>query len=168
MSPERWQQIDRILNQALDLPTKERAPFLETECHCDVALLDEVKTLLAAHADSEEFLDAPVLRPGAKLGAYRIIRELGRGGMGIVFLAERDDDQFQKQVAIKILASTVGSGELVRRFRDERRILARLEHPNLARLLDAGATPGGLRYIVMEYVEGDRLDTYCGERSEER
>jgi eukaryotic-like serine/threonine-protein kinase len=169
MSPERWQQIDRILNQALDLPTKERAPFLETECRSDVALLDEVKTLLAAHADSEEFLDAPALRPGARLGAYRIIRELGRGGMGVVFLAERDDDQFQKQVAIKILASTVGSGELVRRFRDERRILARLENPNLARLLDAGATPGGLRYIVMEYVEGDRLDTYCRERTiEER
>ena len=164
MTPEVWQQVDRILNQALDLPLTERQPYIESVCRSDSALLAQVKTMLSAYDKSQDSFEPAALHPDQKLGAYRIIREIGRGGMGVVYLAERDDDQFRKQVAIKVIASTLGSGELVRRFRGERRILARLEHPNMARLLDAGATAEGLRYIVMEYVDGQPLNRYCAER----
>jgi len=165
VAPELWPQVDRILEAALDLPPGDREAFAAAECRGDAALLHEVRTMLRSCADSEELFEAPVPEPGRRLGAYRILRELGRGGMGMVYLAERDDDQFQKQVAIKVVASTLGLSELVRRFRGERRILALLEHVNIARLLDAGATPAGLRYIVMEYVDGVPIDRYCSERN---
>ena len=164
MTPEVWQRVDLILNQALDLPAGERQAFVDAQCRTDPSLRSQVKTLLSSYDESQDLFELPSLLPDQKIGAYRIIREIGRGGMGIVYLAERDDDQFQKKVAVKVLASTLASGELVRRFRDERRILARLEHPNLARLIDAGATREGLRYIVMEYVDGKPLHQYCVDR----
>src|SRR5690349_16858405 len=165
MTPELWRQVDLILNRALDLPLAERKSFVEAECANDPELLAEVNTIIAAHDDSQDLFEFPVLLADQKLGSYRVAREIGRGGMGLVYLAERDDDQLQKQVAIKVLASTLTSGELILRFRRERSILASLEHPNIARLLDAGATERGVRYIVMEYVDGKRLDVYCREHN---
>src|SRR5262249_8852098 len=98
------------------------------------------------------------------IGPYRIERELGRGGMGIVFLAARDDDQYVKHVAVKVVRAGVDTADIVRRFRHGRQTLANLEHPNIARLLDGGMTPEGLPYFVMEYVVGERIDHYCDER----
>ena len=102
------------------------------------------------------------------VGPYRLVREIGRGGMGSVWLAERSDDQFQKQVAIKLLSAGLPSSEALRRFRDERRILASLEHPHIARLLDAGRTDDGLHYIVMELVEGVPITEHCRARGARR
>ena len=164
MSPDTWRRVDRILNGALDLPPGERTAFVAAECGGDASLAAQVNALLLAHDDAQELFEPPALAPGLRLGAYTIVREIGRGGMGIVYLAERSDEQFRKQVAVKIVGSVAASPEFARRFRTERQILARLEHPNIARLLDAGATRDGVRYIVMEYVDGVRLDAYCHDR----
>ena len=107
----------------------------------------------------------PELPPGLRIGPYEIEREIGRGGMGTVYLAFRADDAFEKKVAIKVTPGALGSPEAVERFKRERQILARLEHPNIARLLDGGATEEGLPYLVMEYIEGARpLHAYCDEK----
>src|SRR5262249_4942862 len=120
------------------------------------------------------FLESPCIVPaldamypemaGTHLGPWRIVSELGRGGMGAVFLAQRDDAQFEKRVAIKMIADGGLTGELQRRFESERQILASLEPPNTAQLWDAGRTESGLSYIVMEYVEGLPIPRHCGER----
>jgi serine/threonine-protein kinase len=104
------------------------------------------------------------LPPGLRIGPYAIERELGRGGMGTVYLAARADEAFEKKVAIKVTRGTLGSPEAVERFKRERQILARIEHPNVARLLDGGATEDGLPYLVMEYIEGRPLHAYCDEK----
>ena len=101
---------------------------------------------------------------GRRIGAYRTVREIGRGGMGAVYLALRDDEAFQKQVAIKVIRRGMDMDFLIRRFRTERQILANLDHPNIARLLDGGTTDDGLPYVVMEYVEGQPIHRYCDER----
>ncbi|HVS64477.1 MAG TPA: protein kinase [Thermoanaerobaculia bacterium] len=108
------------------------------------------------HGESDSDLSA-----GSVIGSFRILEELGRGGMGIVYLAERADADFEQRVALKVMSSRLRSPELVGRFQQERRLLARLEHPNIARLIDGGFTPGGLPYYVMELVEGERIDRYC-------
>src|SRR5262249_40010969 len=102
---------------------------------------------------------------GIRLGAYRLIEELGRGGMGSVYLAERDDDQFRKQVAVKIVKRGMDTREVLSRFRHERQILASLEHPYIARLLDGGTTPDGRPFFVMEKVDGQPIDEYCRDHS---
>ena len=106
----------------------------------------------------------PTLRPGLRIGPYRIERELGHGGMGAVYLAMRADEAFEKRVAIKVIRGALGTPEAVLRFRRERQILARLEHPNIARLLDGGTTEEGLPYFVMEYIEGRPLHAHCDEK----
>src|SRR5688572_1588422 len=98
---------------------------------------------------------------GQRLGAYELIREIGRGGMGTVYLARRADQEFEKEVAIKLLKRGTDTDEVLRRFRAERQILARLEHPNIARLLDAGTSDDGLPYFVMEYVVGETITDFC-------
>jgi eukaryotic-like serine/threonine-protein kinase len=105
----------------------------------------------------------PSTQPERRIGPYRVIRELGHGGMGTVYLAARDDDQYQKRVAIKVVRG-LDSAEVVRHFRRERQILAGLEHPNVARLLDGGTTEDGLPYLVMQHVEGQPIDRFCDER----
>lgn len=107
--------------------------------------------------------ELPTLDPGRRIGAYAIVREIGRGGMGAVYLAKRADGEFEKQVAIKVLKRGTDTDEVLRRFRAEREILARLEHPNISRLLDAGTTDDGLPYFVMEYVEGKPITRYADE-----
>lgn len=163
-NPARWQRLKNILADALEQPSfEERAAVLERLCADDTALLREAEKLLACDTTAfEEFAELAATRLrqnegnriGERLGAYAIVRELGRGGMGAVYLAERADGQFEKRVAIKVLKRGTDTDEVLRRFRIERQILANLEHPNITRLLDAGTTNDGLPYFVMEFVEG--------------
>lgn len=184
MNPERWQRIDALLDSALDLPVGDRAAFLASACGDDAELRTEVGALLAACENPALFPDgcaanfaaplvdaaedaarAPEPRVTERIGAYRIIRELGRGGMGAVYLAERDDGEFEHRVAIKLMRFGLGADPLhLRRFRKERQILARLEHPHIARLLDGGVTADGQPFFVMEYVDGQPIDRYCNDR----
>jgi tetratricopeptide (TPR) repeat protein/predicted Ser/Thr protein kinase len=179
-TPERWKRVKETTAGALECPEAERQSWLADACAGDEALRREVDSLLAAHDGAGEFLqtaavahagaaeaiaaaarDSLALVAGRRIGPYRIVRELGHGGMGVVYLAERADAAFEKKTAIKVVRGGF-AGEVVRqRFRDERRILATLEHPNIAALFDGGTTDEGLPYVVMEYVDGVPLDVYC-------
>ncbi|MGH9934643.1 MAG: protein kinase domain-containing protein, partial [Blastocatellia bacterium] len=152
-----------------------RAVFLEQACVGDPALRAEVDALLAEEEKLGSFIAAPAVGitsdpdqveviEGRRIGPYKIISELGRGGMGAVFLAARDDDQFKKQVAIKLVKRGMDTDFILSRFRHERQILASFDHLNIARLLDGGATEDGLPYFVMEYVAGEPIDRYCDGR----
>jgi serine/threonine protein kinase len=173
LSTRRRNLVEEILWAALDLPEPERQSFLENRCGDDAEILREVQSL-AGHMDgAEEFflsrLPAPVclepLRAGDRLGPYRLERLLGAGGMGTVYLAGRDDGQFHQRVAIKLIRNGMESGWAVNRFRHERQVLARLSHPHISRLLDGGSTVEGAPYLVMEYVDGEPLTSYCRERN---
>ena len=171
MRAEDWQRASVLFERALDLAPGARMAWLDAECR-DPALRAEVVRLLAADAAADDFLERPLLgiaspddfavadaRAGARFGAWRTLRPIGAGGMGEVWLAERADGAFEQQVAIKRLAYP--TPELVRRFRHERRVLAGLHHPHIARLFDAGLGEDGAPYFVMEYVAGEPLATYC-------
>jgi len=177
MTPERWKQVKEILDAALERDPADREAFLQEACGSDAALRREVDSLIDSVPEGE-VLELPAvedaaglfeglereLEPaaeGRRIGAYRIVKELGRGGMGAVYLAVRHDAEFNKRAAIKILRAGMDSQEIVRRFRVERQILASLEHPYIARLLDGGSTEDGRPYIVMEYVDGTPIDAYC-------
>jgi eukaryotic-like serine/threonine-protein kinase len=180
MTPTRWQQVDRLLDATLELHADERATFLARSCQDDEALQHAVQALLDRSARADDFFEAPPVAEmsaalqraessfavGQSIGPYRILRELGRGGMGVVVLAVRADDAYQKRVAIKLVSPNPLQPELLRRFRRERQILADLEHPNIARLLDGGTTEQGWPYVVMEYVEGVPLTQFCGEQQQ--
>ncbi|GAB5520048.1 MAG: hypothetical protein RhofKO_22990 [Rhodothermales bacterium] len=166
MSPHQWQQIRALVDQALQQPADQRTAYLDA--HAETPhLRDEAKTLLAHYDDSNTLLDTPLLLhrssvpPLTTVGPYRLVEEIGRGGMGIVYLAERDDGLFEHRVAVKVLPLTHATGDARLRFDAERRILARLEHPNIARLLDGGVTDEGVPFLVMEYVDGLPFTTYC-------
>ena len=174
MDPARWLQARNAFEQALGLPPEEREAFLAELGAADPVLRPEVEALLGWHERASGFLAEPpqlptvpeAFRPGAppeQVGPYRLLELLGEGGMGQVFLAVRADDVYRKQVAVKILGSGPGRRDLVARFRAERQILAQLEHPNIARLLDGGATDDGRPYLVMEHVSGLPIDLYCDE-----
>jgi serine/threonine protein kinase len=162
--------IDSLFERALALQPGEREAFLEAEC-TDEEVVREVLSLLSFAGPGSTILAAPVeamashlpagsVREGSLVGPYRLLREIGRGGMGAVFLAARDGE-FRKTVAVKFLQISIYSEAAVRRFRQERQILAELEHPNIARLLDGGATEDGMPYLVMEYVEGTSITSYA-------
>ena len=163
-NPARWQRLKNILADALEETSfEDRTAMLRRSCADDTVLLREAEKLIAGDtAAFEEFADlaASRLRPderdrlGERVGSYAIVKELGRGGMGAVYLAERADGQFEKRVAIKVIKRGTDTDEVLRRFRIERQILANLEHPNITRLLDAGTTTDGLPYFVMEFIEG--------------
>jgi TolB-like protein/serine/threonine protein kinase/Flp pilus assembly protein TadD len=162
--PARWQRLKHILADALEhTSAAERTAALKESCADDTTLLREAEKLLAHDTtdfeDLAEFVAKRLThderdRIGERIGAYVVVRELGRGGMGAVYLAERADGQFEKRVAIKVLKRGTDTDEVLRRFRIERQILANLEHPNITRLLDAGTTSDGLPYFVMEFIEG--------------
>jgi serine/threonine protein kinase len=168
-------RVRSVFLEALATDPSERALLLDRCCGADSELRHDVQRLLAASTDADEFLDdlarraivpfgsaAPEATPvGRRLGAYRLIRELGRGGMGAVYLAERADEQYEKLVAIKLLPLGLGSPAARERFLGERRVLAQLEHAGIARLVDAGVADDGTPYFVMEYVEGEAITTYC-------
>ena len=170
MTPELWQRVEEVLGEVLEFPVAERQQALEETCGADVELRRQVESLLASCDHVGEFIETPVFslreegppEPGGgdRIGPYRVERLLGQGGMGSVYLAVRVDE-FEKQVALKLLKSGLGSDDLVGRFHHERQVLARLEHPNIAKLLDGGTTEHGLPYFVMEYVEGEPVDQYC-------
>jgi eukaryotic-like serine/threonine-protein kinase len=172
MKASRRAEIDAAFDAALDQPHGERTRWLREHFAADRSIVAEVEALLAAHERAEGILEAmPVQRPAGpaatdtiphrRIGAYRVLREIGRGGMGVVYLAERDDGQFRRRVAIKLLRASPDGEELHRRFIAERQILASLDHPNIAQLQDGGVTDGQLPYLVMEYVEGLPITVYC-------
>jgi eukaryotic-like serine/threonine-protein kinase len=185
MSDERWQQIDVLFGDALERPPADRLAFLEEACGEDRELLVAVRELLADEAEAGRVIgesvtafasdviesfrqavgssedDALVGRP---VGPYRLMARIGRGGMGAVYLAERADGQFDKRVALKVVKRGMDTDEILRRFYFERRILASLEHPNIARLYDGGATDDGRPYLVMELVEGETITAYADAR----
>ena len=181
-SAERWRRVSELLDGGLELPVAMRRPYLDAACPDDAELRREVEALLASCDRGAGFLDAPAphfaagllaasgeppvpeLAEGERIGPYRVVRELGRGGMGAVYLAERDDPHLRQRVAIKLVRGGLGSGYLVQRFMEERQILAGLSHPGIARLLDGAVTPEGVPWFAMEYVEGVPLDRYCDER----
>ena len=176
MTPERWQKIDQLLDDVLELESGARAGFLDKACTADSQLRLEVESLLAASEQSGNFIESPFLSAadlkdddsislaGQSLGSYRLLREIGSGGMGVVYLAVRADDEFKKQVAIKLVRPGPHNKDLLRRFRRERQILASLDHPNIARLYDGGTTEQGVPYLVMEYITGAPITEYCDER----
>lgn len=172
--PERWRQIEDIFQSAADCAPQERVALLDTACGSDTELRREVESLLKLHDNSDFTVSSAVVdaiavmeqqsaeqNQGRRIGAYRIIREIGHGGMGNVYLAERSDDAFKKLVAVKVIRRGLDTDEITRRFRAERQILAMLDHQNIARLLDGGTTNDGLPYFVMEYIEGEPIDKYC-------
>jgi serine/threonine protein kinase/tetratricopeptide (TPR) repeat protein len=163
MSPEIWQKINDIFNDAADLPLSERLAFLDENCETEEIRI-EVEKLLKAEDSANNFLEKSALeftsgKQSEKIGKYKIIKELGRGGMGSVFLAERKD--LHQKVAVKIIKKGLDSEDILRRFKHETEILATLEHPNIARLIDGGTTEDGLPFYVMEYVEGKNIDEFC-------
>ena len=175
MTPERWQQIKIVLAGALDREDGERTVFLDGVCREDADLRREVESLLASETELGDFIEIPVFRihpegggpplaPGSGSAPTGSSREIGRGGMGSVYLAERADQEFEQRVAIKVVRRGMDTEEIVHRFRAERQILARLDHPNIARLFDGGTTEDGRPYFVMEYVEGQPIDEYCDAR----
>jgi serine/threonine protein kinase/tetratricopeptide (TPR) repeat protein len=176
MTPERWQQVSDLLDQALRLSAAERSVYLAEFDVSDPELRREVESLLSSHeAAGVEFLITPAMQTvlderepaprdtmlGRRLGAYQIVERLGEGGMGEVYRAFRADDQYRKQVALKVVRGGHDSGFVIRRFKNERQILASLDHPNIAHLLDGGTTEEGVPYFVMELIEGESIDQYC-------
>ncbi len=172
--PGTWARIKEIFQAALEQPAEEREAYVLQACLDHPELLGEVRSLLASHEESEPFLDASAVEDmggegeaeleGRRIGPYRVLRQIGRGGMGSVYLARRDDAAFQKEVALKLIRPKAfgGAGEQMRqRFLAERQILADLDHPNIARLLDGGSTDEGVPYLVMEHVDGIPIDVYC-------
>ena len=186
MNADRLRRLDGVLEAVLTREPSEWASVLDTECSGDPELRREVEAMLARLDSAKGFLATPPAalavalvaeteemesaqpgnaREGKRIGAYRVVRELGRGGMARVFLAERADGQFEQQVALKLLRPGLDSDIDQERFRGERQILASLNHPHIAKLLDGGVTDDGVPYLVMEYVEGSPLDRYCQSRN---
>lgn len=187
LNNEQWKRVDEILDAVLECKQEDRSAYLDAACLGETTIREQVEMLMAAceQAADSSFLqpisngveggnmlramaaDLPreQLSPGQRVGNYTIVRPIGRGGMGAVYLAERPFGQFNKPVALKVVKRGMDTDDIVNRFRFERQILARLEHANIARLLDGGVTDDGLPYFVMEYVSGEPIDRYCDERS---
>jgi len=183
LAPEAWRRVEALFQGAVALPEAERPAFLDAECAGAPELRQRVAALLAADSGAGDFLEQPAAErlgvllgdgapatpstdnwAGRQIGPYRIVRELGRGGMGTVYLAERTDGQFEQRVALKVIRHGPRGEDLHRRFLRERQILAHLQHPHIARLLDGGLAEAGLPYFVMEYVEGEAITDYCARR----
>lgn len=172
-SPERWQRIKSVLSVALETDPGERPSYLDWACADDLSLRSEIEKLLAIEEQSQRTLlegpfaaaldDDTNARLGQRVGPYRLVEEIGVGGMGEVYRAFRDDDQYKKEVAIKLVRAGQDSRFVIARFKHERQVLASLDHPNIARLLDGGTTDDGIPYFVMELIEGQPLTKYCDE-----
>jgi eukaryotic-like serine/threonine-protein kinase len=171
---KRWQQVKQILDEVIAMKSSERSSFLDRVTTGDTELRSEVESLLSSHEQAGAgFLNEPVIdlkaaqvtsgaaRTGRRIGVYQIVEEIGRGGMGEIYRAVRVDGQYTKEVAVKMVRGGFDSAFVLERFRTERQILATLDHPNIARLLDGGTTEDGIPYLVMELIEGTRIDLYC-------
>lgn len=179
MTPERWQAIKPILESALELDPTSRAAYLDQAC-ADASIRVEIESLLLSHDQaSTQDLSPGSLRvdffkeeassglpSGLRIGAYEILGEIGIGGMGNVYRAVRADGQYRQEVALKIVRSDMSGGQALIRFKNERQILASLDHPNIAKILDGGTTPGGLPYFVMELIDGLPITEYKTKPSE--
>ena len=178
MTPERWQQVKRVFHDASALDAGERGVFLDEACADDPELRSEVESLFESEERDVSIVDGDLFdvfgkllaqgwhddREGLRLGHYRILKEIGRGGMAAVYAAVRADDEFDQEVAIKLVRHGMESELMVARFRQERQILAHLDHPSIARLFDGGVTPDGLPYLVMEKIDGEPIDAFCDRR----
>ncbi len=177
MTPERWKRVETLYNEAVSLEGDARSDYLRRACAGDASLLAEVEALLRHDARGDQTISAALQRAasdllehqaaalvGRQLGAWRLVRRVAQGGMGSVYLAERCDGQFEQRVAVKLLNPALLSPDALARFNSERQILARLSHPNIARLYDGGTTDEGVPYLVMEYIEGVPISTCCRER----
>jgi serine/threonine protein kinase/TolB-like protein/Flp pilus assembly protein TadD len=179
MTRDEWRRIKAIASGALAEPESQRAAYVASHCGEDDVLRGEVESLLHSASKAANLFEGPTVvmagaaaalealtqfdtsRIGERVGPYRIVRSLGAGGMGSAYLAERADEAFEKRVAVKLIKRGMDTDAVLRRFRQERQILANLDHPNIARLIDGGTTADGLPYFVMEYVEGTPIDVYC-------
>lgn len=174
MTPAEWQHLQDLFHAALEHDPDKRATFLDEACGGDLALRSEVESLIASSEEVGGFIEGAIQgmaqsitsgqissEVGRRIGPHQLIREVGRGGMGTVYLAERADEQYHKRVAIKLVKRGMDTYEVLRRFRHERQILANLDHANIGRFLDGGTTEDGLPYFVMEYVEGQPIHQYC-------
>ena len=178
MEQDRWNTINEVFTAWLEKDPEEQAHFLAEACGDDQNLRSEVQHLIDAHRKADDFIETPILDQVAssiaadeeslkmeQIGSYRILKEIGRGGMGAVFLGARADQEYEKQVAIKLIKRGMDTEQVLHRFRNERQILANFDHPNIARLLEGGSTANGLPYFVMEYVEGFPIDVYCDQNN---
>jgi serine/threonine protein kinase len=180
MIPERWHEIKNKLDAVLELGPAQRSAYLDEISTADPELRHELESLIASHEKAgTDFLNTPPLEAtssqselinrdsmiGRRLGTYQIMEQIGAGGMGEVYRAFRADDQYRKQVAIKLVRAGQDSDFVIRRFKNERQILASLDHPNIARLLDGGTTVEGVPYFVMELIEGQPITEYCDSHS---
>jgi serine/threonine protein kinase len=177
--PQRWGRVEEIFHQALGQPPESRDAWLDQTCAGDAALRAEVVSLLDSdEAVREGFVGEKVRHAfqnlvadeggksameGRRVGSWRLVREIGRGGMGAVYLAVRADQQYESSVAIKLVRPGLDTDSILSRFRRERQILARLEHPNISRLFDGGTTEEGIPYLVMEYIEGVWITRYAAD-----
>jgi eukaryotic-like serine/threonine-protein kinase len=170
-----WQEVQEIFLRAADLAPGEQSRYLDGACGANGALRREVEELLAADPHSEAAISALLAEtasgaladdatPGAHAGPWRIVEEIGRGGMGAVYLAEREDAPFRQRAALKVIRRGMDTADLLARFDRERQILAALEHPHIARLIDGGSTADGRPFLAMEYVQGEAIDRYCETR----
>jgi serine/threonine protein kinase/tetratricopeptide (TPR) repeat protein len=187
MTPERWRQIEELFQSALDLPPEDRRSYIDDASGNDPELREHVAALVEQYEAAGDFIEEPAVAAGAlsthfdtdslqhfpaaeldpaigrRIGSYRLVREVGRGGMGAVYEASRDDGEFRHRVAVKLIKRGMDTDFILRRFRNERQILATLDHPYIARLLDGGTTDDGLPYFVMEFIEGLPVYRYCDE-----
>jgi len=184
IDPKRWQRIESLLDEALDLDPSKREAHVRNQAGDDEQLVAQVLKMLAASEEAETFLEgtnrsdledalarmSSSVSEGSdgepeieRAGPYRLVRKLGRGGMGQVYLGVRDDEAFKRYVAVKVIRRGMDTDDILKRFRVERRILASLNHPGIAQLLDGGATDDGVSYFVMEYVDGEPITKYCDE-----
>ncbi|MCG8403684.1 MAG: serine/threonine-protein kinase [Phycisphaerales bacterium] len=178
MRTARWHEVRELLISTCELNPAERDSFLSRACAGDAELREEVESILINSDDVPDFLQTPAAEAfpdlfeqehpssliGQHVGAYKVIKLLGSGGMGAVYLAARADGQYEKNVAIKLIQHRMISEEIIRRFHNERQTQAKLDHANIARLLDGGVTDTGLPYFVMEYVDGTPIDRFCDEQ----
>ena len=189
MDAERWQRIEQLCHAALEREPSLQSAYLDEMCADDETLRREVDSLLAQQSSAEKFLEAPAMELsamdlarhggltaeegdreylrqehrmiGRTISHHRIVEKVASGGMGDVYKAVRADREYEKQVAIKLVRAGLETDFILERFRTERQVLAGLEHPNIARLLDAGTTDDGVPYYVMEFIEGKPIDKYC-------
>ncbi|MCC7054289.1 MAG: serine/threonine protein kinase [Gemmatimonadaceae bacterium] len=176
MTAPSWEEVSALFHAALDQPDATRTAFVQSRSRHDAALGARVMALLSEHESPDDFLAVPAaalaldevsepLPSNGRIGPYKLLREIGRGGMGAVYLADRDDGEYRQQVALKLVKRGMDTDRIVARFRQERQLLAALDHPNIARLLDGGTTADGRPYVVMEHVDGTGIREYCERRS---
>src|SRR3982751_5842820 len=176
MTAERWRRIEEVFQAALEVSASERRRYLDSACNGDETLRTEVESLLAHEPGADDLIHSAVKQAhdsvaraptptdnflGRRIGSYRLLFVIGRGGMGTVYRAIRADDQYEKQVAIKVVKRGMDTDYVLTRFRHERQILAKLEHQRIARMLDGGTTDDGLPYFVMELIDGVPITEYC-------